>query len=172
MALRGTHAGRPAVELHLLRHADAGDPLVWSGPDASRPLSQKGRRQAERLAEFLATVDTRPDTIVSSPKVRARETAEIVGARLGIVVIEDDRLAGGLGLDHVEAVLADRGDPARPMLVGHDPDFSELLALLIGPGSPPLRKGALARVDAVRPLRPGSGTLRWLVPPDLLKPAT
>ncbi len=171
MVLRSPRIARPVVELHLLRHADAGDPLAWSGPDAARPLSQKGRRQAERLADFLVTVDVRPEAILSSPKLRALETAEIVAARLGLAVLRDDRLAGGVDLAAVETLLADHGDPARPALVGHDPDFSELLAVLLGPGSPPLRKGALARVDATRPLRSGSGTLRWLVPPELLKPA-
>ena len=57
------------------------------------------------------------------------------------------------------------------MLVGHDPDFSELLAELIGIGELPLRKGALARLAAPWPLAAGSATLRWLVPPELVKPA-
>ena len=51
------------------------------------------------------------------------------------------------------------------MIVGHDPDFSELLALLSGTSDLPMRKGALALVDAERPLAPGAGTLRWLSRP-------
>ena len=54
------------------------------------------------------------------------------------------------------------------MLSGHDPDFSELVALLAGAGEIPMKKGALARIDIERPLEAGTGTLRWLVPPDLL----
>ena len=56
------------------------------------------------------------------------------------------------------------------MIVGHDPDFSDLLGVLCGTTAVPMRKGALARIDVGRPLEPGGGTLRWLVPPDLLKP--
>ena len=54
------------------------------------------------------------------------------------------------------------------MIVGHDPDFTELVSELIGAPSLPMRKGALARLDAARPLRPGGAILRWLIPPDAL----
>jgi phosphohistidine phosphatase SixA len=66
--------------------------------------------------------------------------------------------------------LRDAGDPSRPVIAGHDPDFSELVAELCGAPQIPMRKGALARIDLERPLTAGGGTLRWLVPPDLLKP--
>ena len=59
------------VELHFLRHAHAGNPESWSGPDARRPLSAKGERQAERLGRFLASVGFRPDALITSPKVLA-----------------------------------------------------------------------------------------------------
>jgi phosphohistidine phosphatase len=162
---------RDAVELYLLRHADAGDPEAWRGPDDARPLSSKGEKQSERLGSFLLGIGFRPDAIITSPKLRASQTAGRVGERLGVDVRDDRRLAGGLGLDDVEEVLRDAGDPARVMLVGHDPDFSELLSTLCDCAKAPMKKGALARIDARRPLAPGAGDLRWLVPPDLLKPA-
>ncbi len=158
------------TELHLLRHADAGDPLVWEGRDDDRPLSDKGERQAERLGAFLARVRFRPDVMAASPKVRALRTAEIVARHLDLEVKVDDRLAGELGLETLERLLRDIGDPGRPVIVGHDPDFSDLLALLSGTSHVPMRKGALARVDVERPLEAGRGTLRWLIPPALLKP--
>jgi phosphohistidine phosphatase len=158
------------IELHLLRHAHAGDPLAWDGSDEDRPLSDKGEKQADRLGRFLAGVGFQPDAIITSPKVRAAQTAEIVAQRLGLPVGVDERLAGELGIRALEGLLRDAGDPARPVLVGHDPDFTELVAILCGASRVPMRKGALARIDAERPLEPGGGTLRWLVPPDLLKP--
>lgn len=158
------------MDLHLLRHAHAGDPGAWDGPDAVRPLTDKGRAQAERLGEHLASIGFAPDAIISSPKTRARETAEIVAARLGVTVTIDDRLGGGLDVAAAEAVLRDAGDPGQAVLVGHDPDFSELLAALCDAGDVPMRKGALARIEIGRPLRPGGGTLRWLLPPDALRP--
>jgi phosphohistidine phosphatase len=157
------------TELYLLRHAHAGDPLAWQGPDEERPLSDKGERQAERLGRFLADVKFRPDIFITSPNVRAARTAEIVAGKLGVDVTVDDRLAGAFGLAALERLLTDAGNPGRPVIVGHDPDFSDLLALLSGTSHAPMRKGALALVEVDRPLAAGAGTLRWLVPPDLLK---
>ena len=56
-----------AVQLHLLRHAHAGDPYAWDGPDEVRPLSPRGERQADRLGRFLAGVGFRTDAIITSP---------------------------------------------------------------------------------------------------------
>ncbi len=121
-----------AVQLHLLRHAHAGDYATWDGPDEARPLSPRGERQADRLGRFLAGIGFRTDAIITSPKVRALQTAEIVAERLGVPFGTDDRLAEGFGLTDLEAILRDAGDPVAPILVGHDPDFSELLADLCG----------------------------------------
>ncbi len=158
------------IQLYLLRHAHAGDPAEWDGPDDQRPLSPKGERQSDRLGRFLAGIGFEPDAIITSPKVRAARTAEIVAEPLGLAVRVDERLGGGVGVSALEAILTDAGNPVRPVLVGHDPDFSELVETLSG-GNVPMRKGALARIDSGRPLRPGAGELRWLVPPDLLKPS-
>jgi phosphohistidine phosphatase len=158
------------TELYLLRHAHAGDPLAWDGPDDRRPLSDKGEKQSDRLGRFLAGIGFLPDAIITSPKARAAQTAEIVGSRLGVPVGIDERLGGQLGIGALEGVLRDAGDPERPVIVGHDPDFTDLVAILCGASRVPMRKGALARIDVGRPLEPGGGMLRWLVPPDLLRP--
>jgi phosphohistidine phosphatase len=158
------------MELYLLRHAHAGDPAAWDGPDDRRPLSDRGEKQAERLGRFLADIGLQADAIITSPKVRAAQTARIVAERLGLPVGEDERLAGELGIGALEAVLRDAGDPQRPVVVGHDPAFTELIAVLCDAARVPMKKGAMARIDVPRPLEPGAGTLRWLVPPDLLRP--
>jgi phosphohistidine phosphatase len=159
-----------SIQLHLLRHAHAGDPYAWDGPDADRPLSNRGERQADRLGRFLAGIGFRTDAIITSPKLRAAQTAEIVAERLGVPVGTDDRLGGEVGFSTLEAILRDAGDPEAPILVGHDPDFSDLIVKLCGALGVPMRKGSFARIDAERPFEPGQATLRWLVPPDLLKP--
>jgi phosphohistidine phosphatase len=158
------------IALHLLRHAHAGDPDRWLGDDAARPLSEKGRRQAERLGRLLAATDEAPDVFITSPKVRAAQTAEIVAAALGGVrVTVDDRLAWGVGLDALSDILGAAADADRPCVVGHDPDFSELLGELIGTQAVPMRKGAIARVDVgSRTLATGRGVLRFLLPPDVV----
>ncbi|MDP9482722.1 MAG: histidine phosphatase family protein [Chloroflexota bacterium] len=156
------------IELHLLRHAHAGDPLKWHGPDEDRPLSSKGRGQAERLGALLAAVGFKTDVIVTSPKVRASQTAELVAHRLGLRPRVDDRLGDPLSLTALERVLSKAGDPGSIVLVGHDPDFSELLGLLTGASLITMRKGAIARIDTTRPVEPGIGALRWLLPPELV----
>lgn len=159
------------TELLLLRHAHAGDPMAWTKPDAIRPLSKKGRDQAARMAAYLARLGVRPDVIVSSPRTRAFETAEPVAEALGLDVRIDARLGEPFDLRDVEQLLRDLGDPQRPMLVGHDPDFSALVETLCGAPSVPIRKGTLVRIDVSRPLCTGCGTLAWLVPPELLPKA-
>ena len=159
---------RPDLQLHLLRHADAGDPDGWAGDDGARPLSAKGELQADRLGSFLAGIGFQPDALITSPKVRARRTAEVVGAALGVGVRIDDRLAGGFDPAMLDAILSDAGDPRRPVVVGHDPDFSQVLGWLAGADGLTMKKGTFARVDVRGAVADGRGTLRWLVPPDLL----
>jgi phosphohistidine phosphatase len=156
------------VDLYLLRHADAGDPEAWLGPDEERPLSAKGQRQAERLGRHLAETRFRIDALLTSPKVRAAETAAIVGDLVGVRPRIEDRLAEGVDADVVRAILADADDPDAVMLVGHDPDFSDLLSTLTRTELR-MRKGALARLEVPAGLSDGSGVLRWLLPPDALR---
>lgn len=155
--------------LHLLRHAHAGDSTTWGGPDEARPLTDKGRGQADRLGRFLVEQRFSSDLMLTSPKVRARQTADIVAKHLGLSVIVDDRLGEVLEVATVDAILRDHHDPTAPILVGHDPDLSDLVASLCRAGAVRMRKGALARIESERPLRDGGGTLRWLIPPDALR---
>ena len=157
------------IALYLLRHAHAGNPARWTGDDSVRPLSEKGRRQAEQVARLLAAADERPDLFITSPRARADETARIVAAELGVPVVVDERLTGPLDAGVADAILLAAGAAERPCLVGHDPDFSDLLGELVGLPSIPMRKGALARVDLPgHPVRAGHGILRFLVPPEIM----
>ncbi len=155
------------LEVYFLRHADAGDPALWAGDDADRPLSKKGRRQSRRLGSALRDLEFTTDVLISSPKVRALDTATIVGRRIESEVTTDQRLAGGLEPEDLAALIRGLGPDARRLvIVGHDPDFSMLASWLIG-AKVELRKGALARIDLPdRRVGAGIGSLRWLLPPD------
>ena len=157
----------PEIQLYLLRHAHAGSQENWQGPDSERPLSAKGRRQAELLGAFLAERAFSPDAIVTSPKVRARQTADLVADAIGIAVSVDDRLAGPLELDEVSDICAKAGGDSV-VLVGHDPELSEICGQLLGIASLEMKKGAFARFDVALPLVRGAARLRWLLPPDLV----
>ena len=162
-----TRAAEAGLELYFLRHADAGDPAEWSGDDADRPLSKKGRRQSKRLGRLLDDLRFQPDILLTSPKLRSVDTARIVGRAIGVKAGTDERLAGGLDATGLSELIAGLDDGARRiMLVGHDPEFSTLVSWLVGaPVS--LRKGALARADLPdRSVRAGAGSLGWLLPPD------
>ena len=108
------------IALHLLRHAHAGDATRWPGDDDERPLSEKGVRQAERLGRAArATWTIAPDLFITSPRLRASQTAEIVAEALGVRVVVDERLAGPLDADVVTEILRSPGQgraamPRRP----------------------------------------------------------
>ncbi len=162
-----SHDDRTHQRIHLLRHAHAGDPLKWDGPDAARPLSRKGRGQAAALGTLLAAAGVRPDRILTSPKVRASETADIVGAALGLTPVLDERLADFCDLRELEDIVAEAG-VREVMVVGHDPYLSELFGELLGAHGLAMPKGSIATIDIQRPLRPGGGGLCWFVPPAIL----
>jgi phosphohistidine phosphatase len=107
----------PGVVIWLLRHAEAAD----GSPDTERPLTERGEEQARDAGAALAAMGLTLDACVSSPKLRAADTARIVCDPLGGLEVQlDDRLSGGpfdpyeLAEEYGEEVL----------LVGHDPDFS------------------------------------------------
>ena len=156
------------LQLYLLRHADAGDPMAWPGDDAERPLSAKGKRQARRLGSLLADIGFRPDLILTSPKVRAADTARIVGRAVDVKPDDERRLATPFELNDVGSILGAHPEARRVVLVGHDPDFSSTASTLTG-AAIELRKGAIARIDLPdsQPAA-GQGVLRWLIPPGVV----
>ena len=155
-------------QLYLLRHADAGDPMAWPGDDAERPLSAKGRRQARRLGSLLADIGWKPDLILTSPKVRAAQTAQLVGRAVDVTPDDDSRLASGFKVSDLGNILNSHPDARRVVLVGHDPDFSSVASTLTG-AAIELRKGAIARIDlADSAPAAGQGALRWLIPPSVV----
>jgi len=136
----------------LVRHAEAED----GTPDAERALTANGERQARTLGAALARLGVELEACVSSPKVRARETARIACEALSLELVEDERLAGG-PFDANE-VAAEHGEEV--MLVGHDPDFSLAVHRLTG-AQVRMQKSAVVAVDR--------GELKILLrPPELL----
>ena len=123
----------------LLRHGEAEDGA--GKPDAARDLTEKGERQSRDAGEALKKLGVQIDVCLTSPKVRAKRTAELACEALGAPVEEDNRLAGG-DFDPLE-VAAGRGEV---MLVGHEPDFSQAVALVTG-SRVKMKKGGIAAVD-------------------------
>lgn len=153
------------MKLYFLRHGKADWPH-WDRPDDERPLTDAGRKQMERVAQALARLDIVPDVIVSSPLPRAHQTAQIAADALRLTVMVAPALAPGFGEDELRAVLRQHAGKAI-MLVGHEPDFSNLIETLTG-GVVVMPKAGIARVDVTN----GDaldGELRWLVTPKFLR---
>ena len=124
--------------LWLLRHGDAAD----GSPDAERPLTKKGERQARAAGRALAALGVKLDACMTSPKVRAARTARLACEPLGIEPQLEPKLAGG-PFD-AEALAAGLGD--NVLFVGHDPDFSMAVHALTG-AQVRMKKGGLAGVE-------------------------
>jgi phosphohistidine phosphatase len=154
------------MQLLFLRHGVAEPRETWRGSDAERPLTAQGRKAMTRAAAAFAELGVTPDLIVTSPLVRARQTAEIAAAGLAIVdrLVRDTRLAPGFDVEDLRDILHEHGESDIVMLVGHEPDFSSVIARLIGGGRVVCKKGGLARVDVFEATA-GGGELVWLLPP-------
>lgn len=127
----------------LVRHAhsDPGD------PDDLRILSARGQEEAQAVAERLAAHDTPPRLVLSSPLVRARQTAEHVGRATRAEVRVDERLAPGATAELLQEAVAGVAGPIAA--VGHQPDCSEIARAVTGedPGFP---TGGMAEISLER----------------------
>jgi phosphohistidine phosphatase len=165
-----------SLELYLVRHAVA----ALRGPDypddAERPLTPEGVDRWRRSAAGLREIGVAVDVVLTSPLVRAQETAEILAATLKpkprLTVAE--ALAPGRKPAEALALIAKyaaapRG-ASRLALVGHEPDLGELAARLLGAkGVIEFKKGAVCRLDVDRAMPAGPATLRWFLPPRVLR---
>jgi phosphohistidine phosphatase len=154
--------------VHFLRHADA-EPEAAG--DFERKLTTKGLEQAEKAGKFFVRHGLVPSLIVTSPVVRARQTAKIVSRHLGDADLVEERwLACGMSPESCLRELP-RFEPLESvLLVGHEPDFSETIAVLLGlpnPGALHIRKASLTSISLAH-TAPGAGQLEFLVPCRLM----
>jgi 8-oxo-dGTP diphosphatase len=138
------------AKLYLVRHADAGNRSDWPGTDRDRPLSEKGRRQAEGLAAALA--DAGVTRLIASPFVRCVQTLEPLAGRLRLEVEADPRLAEGAGAAlALEAASECRKAPAA--LCSHGDVIPDVLEAL-------LREGLKVK-DELRWQKASTWVLHW-----------
>jgi phosphohistidine phosphatase len=138
-----------AQQLWLLRHGEAEPHDARS--DSERRLTDRGRDQARAAGRALAALKVEVHLAFTSPKVRARDTALIACEQLGVDPIEHEPLAAGFDVDDALGLLAAAGPDQRVLVVGHEPDFSQVVHDLTG-GSIDLKKGGIAavRLDGTR----------------------
>jgi phosphohistidine phosphatase len=138
-----------AQQLWLLRHGEA-EPHD-ARPDDERRLTDRGRDQARAAGGALAALKVKIHLAFTSPKVRARDTATIACQTLGTEPIEHAPLAAGFAVDDALELIAAAGPEQRVLVVGHEPDFSQVVHDLTG-ARIDLKKGGIAgvRLDGAR----------------------
>jgi phosphohistidine phosphatase len=163
------HRVTSCMDVYFLRHGIAEERDAWHGSDFERPLTPEGRERMRREAKALAKLPLAIDAVLTSPLVRAHETATIVAAGLRVhgAPVVDARLGAEFDIDQLRAMLAEHSSAGAVMLVGHEPNMGETVGRLVGGANLVLKKGGLAYV-ALESAAAERGTLRWLLPPKFL----
>ena len=152
------------MRLYFLRHGRADWP-EWTKPDDERPLTERGKKEMRQVAKFLVRLKVKPDLIVTSPLPRASQTAQIAAEQLKTKLREDETLKPGFGMSELRTVLK-RHHLKILMLVGHEPDFTDVISALTG-ACLKLSKGGVGLID-VDP-EAEKGKLLWLFPPKFAR---
>ncbi len=161
-----------SYELYFIRHGIAeerGD--AWPD-DTKRPLTDRGITRLRKEARGLSRLGVTFDVVLTSPLVRARQTADAIAGtfdpRPPIVAIES--LAPGGSYQALLTDLEKQSRRSRIALVGHEPGLGELAAKLIGSRHAiEFKKGAICRIDLEAVPPAGPGALRWFVTPKILR---
>jgi phosphohistidine phosphatase len=130
-----------AVQLVIVRHAEAAS----GEPDELRSLTPEGRGAARALGQRLARDGFRPDAVLTSPLLRARETAQELARPVGVEPEPDERLAPGATPEGVRAAIQERGETV--VVVGHQPDCSRIAAALTCGAEPAFPPGAMLTIE-------------------------
>lgn len=154
------------MELYFLRHGDA-EPASAAGSDAERRLTDRGKRETRTVALAMQRAGARPEMILTSPLVRARETAAVLESVFGGSAEADERLASGCSLGDIQRAVSTH-DRSRLVFVGHEPDLSRIVGQLVGSARVSMSKSGVARVDCGR-AEPDAGILVWLLSPQILR---
>ena len=163
------------MNLLVVRHdvAETRDPSASAKADAARPLTREGRRRAEHVAEGLARLVEKADVVASSPLVRALETARPIAAALGgLEVVVSDALSPGAKPAAFAEWLRGLGKLDTVVVVGHEPNLSELVTWVVSGLSTPwleLGKGGACAIELPTRIAPGQGRLTWLLRPGQLR---
>lgn len=161
------------MKVYLVRHGIAQERIGGAVlNDSMRPLTEEGRTETKEVAHGLKRLNVKPDLVVSSPLVRARQTAEIIREVLGTTeeLKITDSLSPGGSASGVYKFLRQFNDVDEICLVGHEPDIGRLAGTLLWAGPEldiPFKKAGVCRID-VSDLPPTiPGTIKWFITPKI-----
>lgn len=163
------------MTLYLMRHGIAEDSAP-SGGDPERRLTERGTLRTATVAKGLKRLGLEFDRIITSPFVRARQTAEIVARVTGYEgeLLLDPRLVPFGTLEAFADLLAEHSDSRHLMLTGHEPNIGTVISGLVAESSLDIdvRKGSVTAIEVRRTRRPAAGTLLWTITPTLFERLT
>jgi phosphohistidine phosphatase len=158
----------------LLRHGIAVERDEWEGQDEGRPLTKRGTKRVAQVADGLIRLDVQPTHVLSSPLIRAIETAEIVHSLLRVrsrVKIVDELLPDA-SPDRLLSILHDLPPESCVMCIGHEPQLGMAASVLLSgraSASFSLKKAGACLIELPIPVKPGRGVLRWWLTPSQLR---
>ncbi len=159
------------MHLLIIRHAIAVERGAPGIPDEDRPLTPEGETKFAEAAKGLASLVDRPDALLTSPLLRAKQTAALAAAAWGRIEPKETAALAGGSFEEQAAVLDRYPRDATVAVVGHEPHLSGLLARLLGSRHDDrlaFKKGGAALVDVPGRLA-GGGQLVWFLPPKVLR---
>jgi phosphohistidine phosphatase len=163
------------MNLYLLRHGLAVEPGTANySKDSDRPLTPKGERKLSKIAEAMENLELSLDWILSSPYVRARQTAQIVADGLDLrkkLEMSETLTPTGSTKKLIETIQHREPPPEEVLLVGHEPYLSELISLLVSGNNElmvTMKKGGLCKLSAEVLEHGRCATLEWLLTPKQL----
>ena len=160
----------------IIRHALAEDREDFAKkdlPDDARPLTRQGRIKMKQAAIGLTRILKGVDLVVTSPLLRAVQTAEIIAKACNDrPVVETPLLSPGNAPDHLLQLLLQYPEDQRIALVGHEPDLSCWISWALTGSDIPflhLKKGGVCLIEFPQQVVPGKAELRWLLTPKQLR---
>ena len=158
----------------LLRHGIAVERDEWEGSDADRPLTERGKKRVIQVATGLNRLGVKPTDVLSSPLIRAIETAKIVHHSLQVssAVRIVDALLPDAAPARLLSILHNLPAESCVLCVGHEPHLGMLASvMLVGKPSTafPFKKAGACLIELPVQAKPGHGILRWWMPPGQLR---
>lgn len=165
---------RGTMDCVLLRHGIAVERDEWEWQDAGRPLTERGEKRVAQVAGGLKWLDVQPTLVLSSPLIRAIETAKIVHRLLRVrsAVHIVDELLPDAPPDRLLSILHDLPSESCVLCVGHEPQLGMVASVMLV-GKPttafPFKKAGACLIELSISAKPGRGILRWWLTPDQLR---
>ena len=158
----------------LLRHGIAVERDEWEGLEADRPLTERGAKRVVQVAAGLNRLDVQPTHILSSPLIRAIETAKIVHRSLRVrsAIQIVDELLPDAPPDRFLSILHNLPPDASVLCIGHEPQLGMAASVLLSgraTTSFPLKKAGACLIELSLQAKPDRGVLRWWLTPRQLR---